>query len=147
MVAFGEYADDETASTMKARDYKDATAKSVAYESEPTPINLQVITRHESLGRGTGFGLGLPGEAAYMLGAAHMHGVWSGLAVRRLTPTECERLQGFPDDYTNVPYRGKNTVADGPRYKAIGNSMAVNAMEWLGDRIALVDAVMREREQ
>ena len=68
-------------------------------------------------------------------------------AVRRLIPIECERLQGFPDDYTNVPYRGKNTVADGPRYKAIGNSMAVNAMEWLGDRIALVDAVMREREQ
>lgn len=60
-------------------------------------------------------------------------------AVRRLTPTECERLQGFPDDYTAVPYR-KKPAADGPRYKALGNSMAVNAMRWLGRRIELVEA-------
>jgi DNA (cytosine-5)-methyltransferase 1 len=51
-------------------------------------------------------------------------GIRLGSAVRRLTPRECERLQGFPDDYTLVPYRGK-TAADGPRYKALGNSMAV----------------------
>jgi DNA (cytosine-5)-methyltransferase 1 len=56
-------------------------------------------------------------------------------AVRRLTPTECERLQGFPDGYTNVPWRGKNGAPDGPRYKALGNSMAVNAMRWIGTRI------------
>jgi len=61
-------------------------------------------------------------------------------AVRRLTPTECERLQGFPDDYTAVPHRGK-PMADGPRYKALGNSMAVPVMRWLGERIALVDAM------
>jgi DNA (cytosine-5)-methyltransferase 1 len=60
-------------------------------------------------------------------------------AVRRLTPTECERLQGFPDGWTDVPYRGK-PAADGPRYKALGNSMAVNVMRWIGRRIALVDA-------
>ena len=65
-------------------------------------------------------------------------------AVRRLTPRECERLQGFPDDYTDVPFRGKNSVPDGPRYKAIGNSMAVNVMEWLGQRIELVESVLRE---
>jgi site-specific DNA-cytosine methylase len=58
-------------------------------------------------------------------------------AVRRLTPRECERLQGFPDDYTLVPYRGKS-AADGPRYKALGNSMAVPVMRWLGERIKLV---------
>jgi DNA (cytosine-5)-methyltransferase 1 len=63
-----------------------------------------------------------------------------GMAVRRLTPRECERLQGFPDDYTQVPYRGK-PAADGPRYKALGNSMAVPVMRWIGQRIELVDAI------
>lgn len=57
------------------------------------------------------------------------------LQVRRLTPCECERLQGFPDGYTDVPYRGR-PAADGPRYRAIGNSMAVNVMRWIGERIA-----------
>ncbi len=61
--------------------------------------------------------------------------------VRRLTPVECERLQGFPDDYTNIPWRGKDHAPDGPRYKALGNSMAVNVMRWIGDRIAMVDAL------
>jgi DNA (cytosine-5)-methyltransferase 1 len=61
------------------------------------------------------------------------------MAVRRLTPTECERLQGFPDGYTQVPHRGK-PAADGPRYKALGNSMAVPVMAWIGEQIALVDA-------
>jgi DNA (cytosine-5)-methyltransferase 1 len=61
-------------------------------------------------------------------------------AVRRLTPRECERLQGFPDDFTSVPYR-KKPAADGPRYKALGNSMAVNVMRVIGERIALVDAL------
>jgi DNA (cytosine-5)-methyltransferase 1 len=56
------------------------------------------------------------------------------LAVRRLTPTECERLQGFPDGHTAVPHRGK-PAADGPRYKALGNSMAVPCMRFIGERI------------
>ena len=60
-------------------------------------------------------------------------------AVRRLTPRECERLQGFPDDYTNVPWRGKDQSPDGRRYKALGNSMAVNVMRWIGERIDLVN--------
>ncbi|WP_314944803.1 DNA cytosine methyltransferase, partial [Olsenella uli] len=58
------------------------------------------------------------------------------MVVRRLTPTECERLQGFPDGWTDVPYRGKEYPADTPRYKAIGNSMAVPVMRWIGRRIA-----------
>lgn len=62
-------------------------------------------------------------------------------AVRRLTPVECERLQGFPDGYTDVPYRRRNWAPDGPRYKALGNSMAVNCMEWIGERIAEVEAI------
>ena len=60
--------------------------------------------------------------------------IQQGYAVRRLTPLECERLQGFPDGLTDVPYRGKQ-AADGPRYKAIGNSMAVNVMSFIGQRI------------
>jgi DNA (cytosine-5)-methyltransferase 1 len=57
------------------------------------------------------------------------------MQVRRLTPRECERLQGFPDDHTLIPWRGK-TAPDGPRYKALGNSMAVPVMRWIGQRIA-----------
>ena len=59
------------------------------------------------------------------------------MAVRRLTPKECERLQGFPDDYTQVPYRNK-PAADGPRYKALGNSMAVPCMRWIGMQLEKV---------
>jgi len=61
-------------------------------------------------------------------------------AVRRLTPRECERLQGFPDGWTLVPYRGKpaDRCPDGPRYRALGNSMAVPCMTWIGRRIAVV---------
>jgi DNA (cytosine-5)-methyltransferase 1 len=62
-------------------------------------------------------------------------------AVRRLTPVECERLQGMPDDHTMIPWRGRNGAPDGPRYKGLGNSMAVNAMEWLGARIDMVEGM------
>lgn len=64
-------------------------------------------------------------------------------AVRRLTPKECERLQGFPDGYTSIPWRGKpaDKCPDGPRYKALGNSMAVPVMRWIGERIAAVAAI------
>ncbi|WP_065493994.1 DNA cytosine methyltransferase [Burkholderia sp. CCA53] len=64
----------------------------------------------------------------------------TGSAVRRLTPRECERLQGFPDDYTLINVRGK-PAADGPRYKALGNSMAVPVMHWIGKRIELVESL------
>lgn len=62
-----------------------------------------------------------------------------GLTVRRLTPRECERLQGFPDDYTDIPYRNKEHAPDGARYKALGNSMAVPVMRWIGERIRMVE--------
>jgi DNA (cytosine-5)-methyltransferase 1 len=62
------------------------------------------------------------------------------MAVRRLTPRECERLQGFPDDYTLVPHRNK-PAADGPRYKSLGNSMAVPVMRWIGERIQHVEGI------
>ena len=60
------------------------------------------------------------------------------MQVRRLTPVECERLQGFSDGYTDIKPRGKDTP-DGPRYKALGNSMAVPVMRWIGERINMVD--------
>jgi DNA (cytosine-5)-methyltransferase 1 len=66
-------------------------------------------------------------------------GVMQNRAVRRLTPTECERLQGFPDQYTNIPWRGKPDSPDAPRYKAMGNSMAVPVMSWIGKRIQEVE--------
>ena len=74
------------------------------------------------------------GRAGIGVGAVH-----AGMQVRRLTPTECERLQGFPDGHTLIPWRGKpaELCPDGPRYKALGNSMAVPVMRWIGQRIDL----------
>jgi DNA (cytosine-5)-methyltransferase 1 len=85
-----------------------------------------------------------PVQVAPMLNA-HSHAVQQCLAVRRLMPVECERLQGFPDGYTNVPYRNK-PASDGPRYKALGNSMAVNVMRWIGRRIEMVEEIAAELE-
>ena len=72
--------------------------------------------------------------------------VRQGLSVRRLTPRECERLQGFPDDYTMISYRNKpaENCPDGPRYKALGNSMAVPVMRWIGQRIESVTKILEE---
>lgn len=72
----------------------------------------------------------------------------TSMAVRRLTPQECERLQGFPDFYTAIPWRNKaaSDCPDGPRYKALGNSMAVPVMRWIGERIQMVDKVIRQKE-
>ena len=68
-------------------------------------------------------------------------GSYGRAVLRRLTPIECERLQGFPDNYTNIPYRNKATSPDGPRYKALGNSMAVPVMRWIGERIEMVEGI------
>ena len=68
-------------------------------------------------------------------------------AARRLTPVECERLQGFPDGYTDIPWRGKPTSPDGPRYKALGNSWAVPKFVWLGKRItALMPPIAAQQD-
>ena len=117
-----------------------ANSHGVAYVEEGTPPL-----------RGGGAGNSMPavafnayqrteGQATWPLGASDGRkvevGVRQAMAVRRLTPRECERLQGFPDDYTLVEYR-KKPAADGPRYRALGNSMAVPVMAWLGYRIQL----------
>ena len=71
---------------------------------------------------------------------AEVLSVFSNMQVRRLTPVECERLQGFPDGYTDIKPKGKPTP-DGPRYKALGNSMAVPVMRWIGERIKQVEEI------
>jgi DNA (cytosine-5)-methyltransferase 1 len=93
-------------------------------------------------------------EIQFTLNRTDVHGVSIGeTAVRRLTPTECERLQGFPDGWTNIPWKYGKVVTpfprgplpkdcpDGPRYKALGNSMAVPVMRWIGQRIAAVELI------
>jgi len=83
-----------------------------------------------------------PTMQALRAGAEHNYQfLRTGMQVRRFTPTECERLQGFPDDYTNIPWRNKPEAPDGPRYKALGNSMAVPCMKWLGERLQMVDNI------
>lgn len=140
------------------------------------PVNTQIAMRHEALGEGTGMGIGADGDPSYTLQAAHSHAVAFAqntrdevremnvvgalaakpgmkqtsyirqqMQVRRLTPVECERLQGFPDGYTDIMPNGKPTP-DGPRYKALGNSMAVPVMHWIGARILAVESIQRERK-
>ena len=137
------------------------------------PINTQMGLRGETRNSSReGIGLGSAGDPAFTLQSSHGHAVAfaqnqlgelregevfntlntnsnaSGrntplvrqtMQVRRLTPVECERLQGFPDHYTKI----NDKTADGPRYKALGNSMAVPVMRWIGERIDVVDASMR----
>jgi len=83
-------------------------------------------------------GVGVQADHAYTLEArAEVQAVQSAMQVRRLTPEECEALQGFPRSYTAIPWRGKpaNQCPDGPRYKALGNSWAVPNVTWIGRRI------------
>lgn len=85
-----------------------------------------------------------PGDPCHPLSAgAHPPAIATQWAVRRLTPTECARLQGFQDDHCRIPWRGKpaENCPDGPQYKAYGNSMSTNVMRWLGERIEAVDAI------
>jgi DNA (cytosine-5)-methyltransferase 1 len=72
----------------------------------------------------------------------------NSLQVRRLTPTECERLQGFEDGHTKIPYRNKSAdeCPDGPRYKALGNSMAVPVMKWIGERIVRTEKIFNDMD-
>jgi len=110
------------------------------------PLDLRNAGRdpekHDEMNR-QGVGVGEPGDPSHTLTTACVHGVASptdkSMAVRRLTPVECERLQGFPDNYTNI----KDKTPDGSRYKALGNSMAVPVMAWIGKRIKEVDELSK----
>jgi len=121
----------ELTSTMRAMGHADSHTnggghQAVAFQSSQSGVRIDEV--HATLDSNNG--------------SRRHNGVVVGWAVRRLTPRECERLQGFPDGYTDVPWRNKNWTPDGPRYKALGNSMAVNAMRWLGRRIEMVRAAV-----
>lgn len=107
------------------------------------PVVVHALTsRHDSSEDGTGRGLPIiidPTLGNRPPGTDVDTRERSCSQVRRLTPVECERLQGFPDNYTNIPWRNKPNAPDGPRYKALGNSMAVPVMRWIGQRIQLVE--------
>ena len=184
----GEYGSGKVASTIAARDYKDATdlvvhanhvAPTITSSGPPysrtgnqhsevdalvvhgtqdpivsnkaMPIQLNcgqenVVCIHDKATRfkgggdtrkndGSGNGLGITeGGPMYTLTSADRHSVYSQSKVRRLTPMEAERLQGFPDGHTDIGWKGKPTP-DSHRYKAMGNSMAVPVMAWIGKRI------------
>lgn len=186
MTAFGEYSDDDTASTVKARDFKDAT--DLAVSSVNGSIAHTLTQQHDSSEDGSGRGtpiIAFPGRLSHddipkeatkttptiqagnptaiaysiipqnsgkdykaravevsqpLMAGGPVGGNQGGdfildeYLVRRLTPKECERLQAFPDDFTLIEYRGK-PAADAPRYKALGNSMTVNVMRWIGEKI------------
>lgn len=99
-------------------------------------INGQIINKNE---RGGGSGLGVIQDYSYTITTTGPHAVYNVGKPRRLMPIECERLQGFPDTYTQIPYRNKSAqdCPDGPRYAALGNSMAVPVMNWIGKRIEM----------
>ena len=87
-------------------------------------------------------------EKCITMVARHPPAMAKGMQVRRLTPTECERLQGFEDGHTKIPYRNKGAdeCPDGPRYKALGNSMAVPVMKWLGKRITRTEKIFNDMD-
>lgn len=99
---------------------------------------MNVVGRERHL---KGKGWDEDGAAAYTITRRYAPGLCDGKTVRRMTPLECERLMGFPDGWTKVPYRGRpaGMCRDRPRYKAIGNSMPVNVMAWVGERIEEVE--------
>ena len=96
------------------------------------PISIQDVRPVEKVQNGKGWN---DDGTAYTVDTHATQGVAQAMAVRRLTPIECERLQGFPDGYTNIPWRKKDESPDGPRYKALGNSWAVPVVRWIGKRI------------
>ena len=102
----------------------------IAFHPTQDPISSQDGVVHA-------LGTGLSGGSRRMQGVMPAVAHTVAMAVRRLTPRECERLQGFPDDYTAITYF-KKPAADGPRYKSLGNSMAVPCMRWIGERIEAV---------
>lgn len=125
----------DIASTMRAMGPAGSHSNGGGQLAVAYPIQECNVSRAKL--KGTGTGLGQAGDPMFTLQAAQPHGVATAMQVRRLTPVECERLQGFPDDYTLIPWRKKpaEECPDGPRYKALGNSWAVPCVRWIGRRI------------
>ena len=167
MTAFGEYSEDGTVSTLKQRDDKDATdlvvantlkdygnGASIAFNARQDPyswvertgpLDTDGSTQAVAVGFDA-FNNSVTGDLSKTLDTGqdyhHVPNGMQSMAVRRITPTECERLQGFPDGYTDIKPKDRDTP-DGPRYKALGNSMAVPVMRWVGERIEMVENIQR----
>jgi DNA (cytosine-5)-methyltransferase 1 len=122
----------DIASTMRAMGHKDSHTNGGGHQAVAFHENQRAELTVSDTAGALKNGGGKPGQGYPALLQA--------MQVRRLTPRECERLQGFPDEYTLIQVRGK-PAADGPRYKALGNSMAVPCMVWIGRRIAAVEAL------
>jgi len=115
----------EIIGTLSARDYKGVQA--VAFGAQNSASQGDSVSEH----------------VTPTLDKSKTPAVMTNMQVRRLTPIECERLQGFPDNYTQIQYRNKDAkdCPDGVRYKAMGNSMAVPVMRWIGERINMVESI------
>jgi site-specific DNA-cytosine methylase len=116
--------------TYGTPDFKDGSGLCV----DPTTLPIGTDLYNGNITGDIAATMGTPGSSINASGPTLMQ----HMMVRRLTPIECERLQGFPDDYTRIPWRKKpaSVCPDGPRYKAIGNSWAVPVVTWIGERIA-----------
>lgn len=126
------------------------TLRSMNHDKSPANAGGQVAVAFDLRGREGGAQFEGPHETANMRsasGGSSRSYLQQHLHVRRLTPRECERLQGFPDDYTLILRKNGAPAADGPRYKALGNSMAVNVMRWIGERIDAVHAIPITEDQ
>jgi DNA (cytosine-5)-methyltransferase 1 len=125
--SFGEYKELNVASTMSRRDYLDATDLIV----EPViPIHDQAtrFSGQSKRGKGNGLGIGKENDPSPTLSTQDRHAIFNNQIVRRLTPKECERLQGFPDGWTDGQ-------ADSNRYKQLGNAVTVNVVDWIMKRL------------
>lgn len=143
--AFTIHGTDKTVSTATETEIAGTvrTRAPGSVENSSTTVVVQQAAFKAGQGANAG-GIGFDENIAPTLGAAEggnrTPALMQGMAVRRITPRECERLQGFPDDYTLVEYKGA-MMADGPRYKMIGNSMHTGTIRWLGERIKIVEAI------
>ena len=123
------------------QDWENGYCVPVAFDTTPAPVafdqHYQPSTTAQTL---------IAGGSGGRNEMNHPTVFTAAMQVRRLTPTECERLQGFPDGYTNVPHRNK-PAADGPRYKSLGNSWAVPCITWIGRRIDLVNSIRLQSQK
>ena len=129
-VAYGVGESPDTAHCLRSGASRADKHESTTYVAQPFQQTADCLT--------AAYGTKWNGNASATNGSLFAS---QGMAVRRLTPVECERLQGFPDNYTNIPWRKSSESPDGPRYKALGNSMAVPVMRWIGQRIQQVESI------
>ena len=129
--AGGIFVTEEYAPTLQAANNGSTAVTAIAFTTEQTPkFNPDcalTLTKQSPTGGG------------------QIQSVMASMQVRRLTPNECESLQGFPQDYTAITHRGK-PAADGPRYKALGNSWAVPNVQWIGRRIDAVSEIIKAQK-